>query len=118
MRTQKETDLEDRVAKLESGNYVCPCPDGCNGCEVPDFALKEIERLQARVDADERMVRNCKCAVVLAKEYIAEKDAKIERLQAKVGELESEAEAYKQAAIRAEAELLDYTEAALEGEGK
>jgi hypothetical protein len=25
--------------------YVCPCPDGCNGCEVPDFALKEIERL-------------------------------------------------------------------------
>jgi len=50
MRTQKETDLEDRVAKLESGNYVCPCPDGCNGCEVPDFAIKEIERLQARVD--------------------------------------------------------------------
>ena len=30
-------------------NYVCPCPDGCNGCEVPDFAIKEIERLQARV---------------------------------------------------------------------
>ena len=50
MRTQKETDLEDRVAKLESGNYVCPCPDGCNGCEVPDFAIKEIERLKARVD--------------------------------------------------------------------
>ncbi len=51
MRTQKETDLEDRVAKLESGNYVCPCPDGCNGCEVPDFALKEIEELKARAEA-------------------------------------------------------------------
>jgi len=28
-----------------SDHYVCPCPDGCNGCEVPDFAIKEIERL-------------------------------------------------------------------------
>jgi hypothetical protein len=39
-----------------SDHYVCPCPDGCNGCEVPDFALKEIERLQARVDALETWV--------------------------------------------------------------
>jgi hypothetical protein len=30
--------------------YVCPCPDGCNGCEVPDFAIKEIERLTAQLN--------------------------------------------------------------------
>ena len=39
-----------------SDHYVCPCPDGCNGCEVPDFAIKEIERLQARVDELEERI--------------------------------------------------------------
>ena len=34
-----------------SNHYVCPCPDGCNGCEVPDFAVKEIERLGAALNA-------------------------------------------------------------------
>ena len=37
--------------------YVCPCPDGCNGCEVPDFAIKEIERLKARVAELESALR-------------------------------------------------------------
>ena len=31
----------------EGIGYICPCPDGCNGCEVPDFARHEIERLTA-----------------------------------------------------------------------
>ena len=37
--------------------YVCPCPDGCNGCEVPDFALKEIGELKARVTELEAVLR-------------------------------------------------------------
>ena len=72
MRTSREMDMRDMMQKtidtLAAENealrrppterpYVCPCPDGCNGCEVPDFALKEIERLQARVDELESLLK-------------------------------------------------------------
>ena len=66
-----------------SDHYVCPCPDGCNGCEVLDFAIKEIERLQARVDELEERIEK-----LLASKFAASSP----KLIAKIITLASEVE--------------------------
>jgi len=65
-----------------SDHYVCPCPDGCNGCEVPDFARREIELLRK---AKKRLIRATKDGIRREKvglERIAELEERIEKLLA------------------------------------
>ena len=49
-------------------------------------AAERIEALTERVAELERTTQNCKAAVVIAQEWIAEKDVKIAELQALTGE--------------------------------
>ena len=55
-----------------NGGYVCPCPDGCNGCEVPDFAIKEIERLTTDRDEWIRLWKKASISVIDLQDRVAE----------------------------------------------
>ena len=55
-----------------------------------DRLVAENERLTAEAEENERVYRNCKGAVVLAKEWIAEKDKRIERLEGALEEIGSQ----------------------------
>ena len=61
-------------------HYVCPCPDGCNGCEVPDFAIKEIERLTADLNESERQTRAQLKRVLQRDERITKLEAQIRNI--------------------------------------
>ena len=49
---------------------------------------KEAAQALRSADEKEQLYKNCKGAVVIAKEWIAEKDAEIEKLQARINTLE------------------------------
>jgi hypothetical protein len=52
-----------------SSHYVCPCPNGCNGCEVPKFARRVIkQQKQALIEAEMRILNLTEGMLKLVKE--------------------------------------------------